>query len=238
MLGSLLQKELPGILQRVQNGEMLFPSHTGHQPAGKVYRCPPLPERVSHGLDDSAWAEVPRQACEETLGDQPGGDLTDWHTSWQALWSHSHLYVRVRCRDPRGIPPVPGTALRLFEREHLTVSIEPRRLWPGVHFTTDPRGVGHCDRIRSIPDAAWAVTTEPWEQGWIAHFTIPWGDLGERGLAPERLRINVQRVLQNQTRLSWVSLHPVPLRLYCFGTYNPTDFGWLFLEPHRTMGVS
>jgi len=116
-----------------------------------------------------------------------------------------------------------------MDGDHVTVSIEPRRLWPTQRFTITPFGRTHHDRKTDAGDPRWRATASTGGHGWQADLTIPFVCLKDCGFDGRPMRINVERRIPGIRTLAWVDLHPLPPRLL-FGTDNPMDYGWLLFD--------
>jgi hypothetical protein len=204
----LLREEFPVLLEKIDKQETLFPAFTGETPEGKRYEAPFARDGQTGLLEE----------CREVMAKDSGAELTMWPTTWQVSWDDEHLYVTVFCqtREPA-------------EAERITVSLEPRRLWPGLHFSLGVDGWTHCECLSSRPMVDWHADVDVRATEWKGKFTIPFSVLGERNPVKERLRINVARTLENGTVISWMPIRRLAPRI-CLGTYNPADYGWLFLK--------
>ena len=142
--------------------------------------------------------------------------FADGSGSWKAWRDAEKVYFEVDWNQkPQGV-------------ENVSLLIEPRRLWPVIHYSVSSDGAkAFGDTITTGMNPAWDASAQVGSESWRATLAIPfagipWFD----GRKP--LRINLCRSTPaGQNLTCWVDQHPLESRLL-FGRHNSADLGWLF----------
>ncbi|HWL54824.1 MAG TPA: hypothetical protein VNQ90_20445 [Chthoniobacteraceae bacterium] len=207
-LEALLRDDFPRVDREVERGAALFPELTGLRPEGRRVEA----SRVS----GREMEEAGRIAFHEPAG---VSKMATEGLFWQVAWDDSHLLVRVV------VPCLETPAGRV---EKVSVSVEPRRLWPGVHYTALRPGRRYSERVGERVESGWTLEAGETQDRWSLLFAIAWEDLGPRNVDPCRLRINVQCFWASGASASWVERKAGVPRT-CLGSYHPDNYGWLML---------
>jgi hypothetical protein len=99
-LKTLLEKEFPRIDKSIRPGRPLFPSYTGEEPTGYVYRCRPLRQPPSHDGHPvgGAW-DAMIEASPLVVPEKHANNGR--FTIWKAGYTPDAIYLGFVCHEPR-----------------------------------------------------------------------------------------------------------------------------------------
>ena len=223
-LQNLLDKEMPSLEQEIQSGKDVFSQYTGREPSGPAARslyCADIAQRVKkspenwpHSLD---W-----QTCSHSTisGNEPSKSC---EIRWACCHDREALYVLFDYMDDN---------TEFLKGSNLVFTVEPRRLWPCVHFRISlpgaemawPHYLSH--QLLECDYGIYGQEENNRRKGWMR---IPFVTLGVGPASHGPLRINVRRIVPGHGEDSWIARRPWPIRLL-LGPDNPADLGWLLFE--------
>ena len=247
-LEALLAADFPEVERVMRGGESLFPIYTGERPEGPTYRCMRLesPAGVDAPPTDDAWQRADKAAC--TYEGFRYACTTDVlreasPNSREVLWKAAHddeaLYFQVVSQEPDvGNLQADGedrTRLEPLQNDLVTVSVEPRRLWPPIQFTVNAKGVRYMVKPGFISldpvRYRWQARSRCERNAWLVNLRIPFAEIELGGPLDGPVRVAVARQSPDAERggfhtYQWIIRHPFPCRLN-LETANPADLGWL-----------
>jgi len=110
------------------------------------------------------------------------------------------------------------------------LDIEPRRLWPTRTYQIDSKGMlWHIPKGGVNLDKRWTAKISLAAGNKIIDFTIPLLCFRENTEMSKPFRFNLTVRNAAGEEFSWVTKHPLELRLV-FGTDNPIDLGWMLFR--------
>ena len=219
LLKKLLTTEFPKVERDLIEGNQLFPNYCGTKTTGKTYSC--------RGIRPSQRRQIPWDEIEEAICEGQEESGSSWKTGWKATHDRSRLYFKIECCTSARLRSGWNKSSDFFLGDFLTISIEPRRLWPVREYYIGAFGQQYDDITQVRLDSRWKVLVNRQHNRWEAVIEIPFACFGWDN--NPFLRINVKRSIPKIGTMAWIPLHPVPNRLI-FGAHNPEDLGWLKLK--------
>ncbi len=198
------------IIGKLRSNRPLFPQYTGARKSGKRYAC----QNVSSSSRED-WENIPWENCEAPDG---------WETRWQVAQKDHSLVFKIQCAVPESIMQK-WSETDVLSGDHVTVLVEPRRLWPAKTFIVGVWGDRYDNGIRLPDDPWWKSEVHRTPTGWTVQLEVPL-DLFKCSGIRKHIRVNIIRKTHETPPISWIPLNPLPPRLL-FKDYNPKDMGWL-----------
>lgn len=220
-LQGLLDTEILSLECKIERGEDVFAEYTGRAPTGPTARslyCADIAQRVNKTPEDLPDALV-WQSCS-----QPASDKTNGHeTRWASCHDREAFYLLFDCMDQDAASA---------KASSLVLTVEPRRLWPCVHFSVTASGAKtvwphYLAHQLLTCDSETHLHAE--ENGWQGWMRIPFVALNIDPTSPGPLRVNVRRTASGHREQAWIVRRPWPFMLL-LGKDNPEDLGWILFE--------
>jgi len=206
-LRRVLLEDMPKTAETIRRGAPLFPEYTGHGPTGPRIRC------TLCGPEPATRTGTPPDIGSEPL---------DWQRTGACRWTV--------CRDDNTLqwlivgskePP-----------EEVRLRIEPRRLWPCLHFVySTSNELGSVDEIpdRVAPRRLDGVLRKTGGDGWRLTLRIPFSRIHVDPTASAPVRANVRIRVRDGGVSDWVAETPWQPRLR-LGSDNPRNLGWVLFD--------
>jgi hypothetical protein len=204
-LRELLDTEMPALKQELERGTDVFAEYAGRAPKG-----PTNHSRFSADIGvklQGPLTDLPEGLQWQTCSPPAGAKADGVEVRWASCYDREALYVLVDSA---------AADAKAASVSHVTLAVEPRRLWPCLTYQIPGGGSDHETRAEAT-GAGW--------RGWIR---IPFAAMNVDAANPGPLRVNVSVALSQGYR-DWVPKHAGAYRLL-LGNINPADLGWLLLE--------
>ena len=227
LLRRLLATEFPEVEQRLRQGLVAFPEYIGEGKLANCYECSPGKQPVSLDGDctQGIWAGLPTRplSAPQDKG-KPGGR----QSTWCAFYDRQNLYLGVVCREPAPVADSGRkTKMAGWNSENVEIQLEPRSLWPLLHFRIDARGNRAYSVIGGKVNLDWQAAVHHDGNAWSLQVRIPFQTLGLDPAALHPIRLNVvHQCSAGGSPSAWVERHLVN-RGFPYGFENPADLGWL-----------
>ncbi|MCP4642211.1 MAG: hypothetical protein GY851_17335 [bacterium] len=217
LLRRLLDTEFPEAERAVAAGEDVFPSLSGMADDSFGYRCRPAPESfASAWRTDAAWQALSSEAGASDARLTPDEPAS----TWQAAHDDDAIYLNVECAGSEHVRPLSAT-----------VHMQSAHIYPRRTFQVDE--TGECN-----PVLGWRFAVTDWEADarttdgrQTFRFRIPFDVFGGEWDPARPMRINV-RLESASLVQTWAPLAPTPpLNRLGYWTEDPTEMGWLRIDP-------
>jgi hypothetical protein len=221
-LRGLLDTEIPALQREIQADTDVFAEYTGRTPTGPAAHslyCADIAQRVKKTPGDLPGGLV-WQTCSAPAGDKTNGR----ETRWASCHDREAFYLLFDCTDADAASA---------KASSLVLTVEPRRLWPCVHFSISASGAEtawpfYLRHQLLVCDFETHLQAE--KNGWQGWMRVPFVALGIDPASSRPLRINVRRTALGHAEQAWIARHPWPCNRLLLGNDNPADLGWLFFE--------
>jgi len=215
-LRNVLANDVPEVKKTILNDQPLFPEYTGQKPEGAIADCIVTDGSSSSGTSLVIPVDLKWQPCSY------GSDTTN--LQWASAYDNDALYISVSEKETSN----PGS--KSSPVAGIEVSIEPRRLYPAIHFVfEEPDTNNDCNPVHIIgyPLIYRAGFREIYENGtWYTGIRIPFHSIGLNAESLHPVRIDVKVITRDGGTCSWRPDNPLTERLI-LGSDNPADLGWL-----------
>jgi hypothetical protein len=219
-LRKVLKNDVPALKKIIRNNELLFPEYTGKRPMGTVAYCP--------NREDFVWTDKDFDIPCGLQWQQLVYGIENLKLQWAVHRDLEALYFWLKDQSSSG-----KNDDSLSEITSVQLKIEPRRLFPAMHFYFSRENINiDGDPVRNLGYSLMytAGLKEFNIQGksyLVVRIPLRIIELDAGNLHPIRLDVGVQN--KEGGFCSWRPNNPITPRLI-LGSDNPADLGWLVFK--------